>query len=320
MAALVVTPRAEAGPAGDQQGLVAYAQAEKEESARLDSTGKLMMAHGDSLTDPWVFEDFTDGGRVWASVDEVALSDDGTRIAYRVNNSAGYAIQVRDTRTKKLVFSCAADGWVDPDVNLRHPEDLVDISPDGTKILLYGRKDSAADDRTAMGNVGTGSFSEIPGLERPDRAVGFTPDGRSILVDRGNSFENTDRVSLSDGTATTMLGYVDGVERPVTDVSPDGTIVYERWDFENPSQLRAMKVDRSSDTTLLNTHYDSKAHMSPDGTQALFLRATTTGDNGHSYGNMKVMRADRDGSNAKHVFNAVAWDWAASPGAENRAR
>ncbi len=70
------------------------------------------------------------------------------------------------------------------------------VSPDGKEVAAFG--DALGHRRYPLDGDGTGAGENIPGLSASDRVRSWAPDGRALLIDRGNS-HTVERLDLATG-------------------------------------------------------------------------------------------------------------------------
>ncbi|WP_210602572.1 hypothetical protein [Brevibacterium oceani] len=302
----------------DSEGLIAYAAAPSSETnpTRLP---QIRFAYGSEPDKSWTFQNFDRNDHSGADVHGLTLSNDGSRVAYVVENNKGTYLQVRNTVTNDLAYNKKV---------MKNGEygtipKVYDISADGerllTKTCIYETDDETCSD--SLVDVDDGKSQKVPTLASDDSIVGFSQSGEDVVLQRTNVADGPiDAVDLTDSTSTTVVPSESGVYRSPGDVSADGSLVFEQWQGDGSAkvQLRSVKVDGTGEGALLKTNTDWNARLSPSGKEALFVRDSEAPTTNHDDpGPYDVMLGERDGSGAKTLFPAInsdQWDWSADPG------
>lgn len=212
--------------------------------------GKIYVAYAD-LTSPRQVATYD------ASVfdlDELKISANGRVIAFSLTawgaSPQMRQIVVRDIVANKVLRTIKS--------SLSSNDFLRDISPDGTKLL---RNFSGSDYLTS---VGTGASTKLA-LGAGQKAMGFTADGLRLILEKNasNVFAIT-RYNISTKQTAKVLS-VSGTLGTIKDVSPDGSVIYERVTGCNaPVTTWSVRTDGTGSMRIA-TAADAVRSASPSG-------------------------------------------------------
>ncbi|SDH76373.1 cell wall-binding repeat-containing protein [Agrococcus jejuensis] len=249
-------------------------------------------------------------GGVGEHLMDLALSADGDRLAFQTldfrDGDGDYRTVVVDVETGAIVLDQDAD-WTTGGY-------LVDISPDGTQLLMAG------DAGAWTQSIATGAQTTLPGLGADGVRYprGFAPDGDEIIaaVNGGHGISRSlDAVDVATGSVRVVVPAVGSEWVTPETISYDGTVQYSTVaDCGAPQPSSIVDVDGSGVAPFAQPSTDHTGVFSPDGAEVLFVRDAQprihpcAGDASERV--QQVLRGDRDGSNATAAFSAAHWDWA----------
>ncbi|WP_137755048.1 cell wall-binding repeat-containing protein [Agrococcus sp. SGAir0287] len=240
---------------------------------------------------------------------DLALSADGGRLAFQTldfRSGGDYRTVVVDVESGEIALDREAD-WTTGGY-------LVDISPDGSQLLMAGGGGAWTE------SIATGTRTPLPGLgfDAVRYPTGFTPDGGEIVaaVNGGQGIARSlDAVDVATGAVRVVVPAVGSEWVTPETVSYDGTVQYSTVSACGaPQPSSIVDVDGTGAAPFAQSATDHSAVFSPDGEEVLFVRDAQprihpcAGDTSEQP--VQVLQAQRDGSNASVAFTAVAWDWA----------
>jgi TolB protein len=162
-------------------------------------------------------------------------------------------------------------------------------SPDGTKILFSGHRNSFIFSEVYVMNADGSGVTNLTNNPRWDGIAVFSPDGTKIAFqsDRDGNFEIY--VMNADGSGVTRLTN-NGAYESFPAWSPDGTKIAFQSDRDGNDEVYVMNADGSGQTRLTNNPaFDAYPDWSPGGTKIAF----TSGRDGNN--EIYVMNADGTG-------------------------
>jgi hypothetical protein len=150
------------------------------------------------------------------------ISPDGSRFAFSLNvdGPSGRVDAIYICTTPSPSTCNVTNGLTDPD--WLSNQQVVALTEDGTQIVLV---DATSNTRTFVGGVQAGAISSPSG----------TPDGKSIVFDRGAVTERVAVLDLASGSQRDITSGGNGQYRPI--VSRDGTqlLYVERCCGQSPT-------------------------------------------------------------------------------------
>jgi len=182
--------------------------------------------------------------------EEIAVSNDGRTIYFALREAG----RIEPISTNLDIFAAPADGSAQP-TNLTPGNDGTDtlptLSPDG-RTLAYAsmaRAGYESDRQVVMlRDLASGRTRVLTGgWDRSAGSLAWSPDGRSIIVDAGDTMENPlFRIDIASGRITrlTRLGSAHNA-RPLG----DGSVIFTQNSIMAPDDL--FRVDRAGRTTRL---------------------------------------------------------------------